>query len=264
MIVRLDSPDSPEARMYFRLTEAQLRNRLEPEKDIFIAESPKVIRTAMNEGFMPLSVLYDENGTDNAARELIAELPDEIPVYTASTELLRELAGFQLTRGMLAAMRRPLLPDLTLFGEMKRIVVLERIADATNMGAIFRSAAALGMDGILLTHDCSDPLIRRSLRVSMGTALQIPWTYLPREWLPVLHEMGFTTAAMALTDKSVSLEKDTFGGMDKLAIVMGSEGDGLSPATIEGCRMTVRIPMRCGVDSLNVAAAAAVACFISR
>ena len=264
MIVRITDLSAPEVQVYSRLTEAQLRSRVEPRKGIFIAESPKVIKTALEEGYEPLSVLYDENGTDNATRELIASLPEEIPVYTAPTEVLRELAGFQLTRGMLCAMRRPMLPDVSAFRDMQRIIVLERVADATNIGAIFRSAAALGMDGALLTSDCCDPLIRRALRVSMGTVLQMPWTYLPDDWLPLLHDMGFTTAAMVLTDRSVAMVPHVFDGIDKLAVVMGSEGDGLDAETIAGCTMTVRIPMEHGVDSLNVAAAAAVACFVAR
>ncbi|MBQ3918094.1 MAG: RNA methyltransferase [Oscillospiraceae bacterium] len=261
MMIELTDLSSPEAQVYSRLTEAQLRNRLEPEKGIFIAESPKVIDVALKEGYTPLSVLLDPDNTDNAARQLISSLPEDIPVYTARTELLCQLAGFKLTRGMLCAMRRPQQRDCGMIYDMRRIAVLERIADATNIGAIFRSAAALGMDAVLLTSDCCDPLNRRALRVSMGTVLQVPWTYLPDNWQDVLHDAGYVTAAMALTDKSVPLTYGMFGDTAKLALVLGSEGDGLSRETVEACDMTVRIPMNHGVDSLNVAAAAAVAFF---
>ena len=253
---------APELDVYARLTEAQLLNRFEPKKGMFIAESPKVIMRALDAGCKPVSLLVERNHVNEEATEAIARCGD-VPVYTAPLEVLTQLTGFQLTRGMLCAMYRPALPTLeeTVKGA-KRIAILENIMNPTNIGAIFRSAAALGIDAVLLTEGCSNPLYRRSARVSMGTVFQIPWTYLPpwpEEGMTLLHKLGFKTAAMALTDNSVSIDDPRLAQEDKLAIILGSEGDGLTETTIAQCDYTVKIPMYHGVDSLNVAAASAVA-----
>ena len=265
-IIEITDFMQPELDVFARLTEAQLRNRLEPEKGVFIAESPKVISRALDAGCEPLSLLMERKHIDGQAKEIIDRC-GEIPVYTADREQLASLTGFELTRGILCAMRRPRLPSVEeLCANARRIAVLEGIVDATNIGAIFRSAAALHMDAVLVTPTCGDPLYRRAARVSMGTVFQIPWTRIgsdhtqwPQPGLQRLRELGFKTAAMALSDDSVSVEDPVLMSEEKLAIVLGTEGDGLSPSTIAACDYTVRIPMSHDVDSLNVAAASAVA-----
>ena len=265
-IIEITDIAAPELDVFARLTEAQLRNRLEPEKGIFIAESPKVIVRALDAGCAPLSLLMERRHLEGQGRDIMERCGD-IPVYTADREVLEALTGYQLTRGILCAMRRPRLNDVeTLCANARRIAVLEGIVDSTNVGAIFRSAAALHMDAVLLTPTCCDPLCRRAVRVSMGTVFQIPWTRIgetPEQWpqpgLTRLQKLGFKTAAMALSDTSVSIDDPQLMAEDKLAIVLGTEGDGLSRHTIADCDYTVRIPMSHGVDSLNVAAASAVA-----
>ena len=250
---------APELDVYARLTEAQLLNRFEPAKGMFIAESPKVIMRALDAGCQPVSLLVERNHINAEAAEAITRCGD-VPVFTAPLDVLTQLTGFQLTRGMLCAMRRPKPPTVSeAVGNARRVAVLENIQNPTNVGAIFRSAAALGMEAVLLTPDCSNPLYRRSCRVSMGTVFQVPWTYLPENWTEVLHSMGFKTAAMALREDSLSIDDPILGQQERLAVVLGSEGDGLTDATITDCDYTVRIPMSHGVDSLNVAAASAVA-----
>ena len=258
----LSSLDAPELDVYARLTQAQLRNRLEPEKGVFIAESPKVIQTALDAGLSPVSFLMEQRHIGGDAAPLLARFPD-IPVYTADRDILAGLTGYTLTRGVLCAMRRPApkAPADVLNGA-RRIAVLENVVDATNIGAIFRSAAALGMDAVLLSPTCCDPLIRRAVRVSMGTVFQIPWARFdawPDGGMQILKDAGFTTCAMALRDDSVCLGDERLRSFEKLAIVLGAEGDGLAGSTIAACDYTVRIPMGHGVDSLNVAAASAVA-----
>ncbi len=261
-VIEITDFSAPELDVYARLTEAQLLNRFEPAKGMFIAESPKVIHRALDAGCQPVSLLMERKDITGAAREILERCP-EVPVYTADEELLCNLTGYHLTRGVLCAMRRPPLPaPEALCSDANRIVVLENIMNPTNIGAIFRSAAALGMDAVLLTPGCSNPLYRRSARVSMGTVFQIPWAYTPQwpeEGMRLLKEMGFKTAAMALRDDSVSVDDPSLMGEEKLAIVLGSEGDGLTNDTIASCDYTVKIPMFHGVDSLNVAAASAVA-----
>ena len=251
----------PALDVYARLTEAQLMNRFDPSKALFIAESPKVIHRALDGGYTPVSMLMERKDIDGSAAEIIARCPD-IPVYTADEELLCNLTGYHLTRGVLCAMKRPPLPTLeqTLQGA-KRVAVLDNVQNPTNVGAILRSAAALGMDALLLTPGCSDPLYRRAARVSMGTVFQIPWTFFPegRPWYEQLRELGFKSAALALKDDTLSIDDPRLVAEEKLALVLGSEGDGLSDAAIDGCDYTVKIPMYHGVDSLNVAAASAVA-----
>ena len=266
-IIEITDFDAPQLDIYARLTENQLLNRHEPEKGIFIAESPKVIARALDAGYEPLSFLAEERLTrqEGETKELLERCVG-IPVYVAKYELLTGLTGFGLTRGMLCAMRRPPLPSP---GEVcrgaRRIAVLERVVNPTNVGAIIRSAAALGIDGVLLTSDCSNPLYRRAARVSMGTVFQVPWTFFPKgcrwpqEGCALLQEMGFQTAAMALRDDAVALGDPQLRQAERLAIVLGAEGDGLLADTIARCDYTVRIPMSHGVDSLNVAAASAVA-----
>ena len=258
-VVEIQDFEAPELDVYARLTEAQLLNRFDPNRAMFIAESPKVIQRALDAGYEPVSVLVERSRMTGESLEVI-ERCGEIPVYTAQMDVLTKLTGYQLTRGLLCAMRRPPLPELqqVLLGA-RRIAVLEDIMNPTNVGAIFRSAAALGVDAVLLTGGCSDPLYRRSARVSMGTVFQVPWTFVEADWQEQLRVLGFKTAAMALTDDSVSIEDRALCDEEKLAIVLGSEGDGLAPATIACCDYTVRIPMSHGVDSLNVAAASAVA-----
>ena len=251
----------PALDVYARLTEAQLMNRFDPSKAMFIAESPKVIHRALDGGYTPVSMLMERKDIDGSAAEIIARCPD-IPVYTADEDLLCNLTGYHLTRGVLCAMKRPPLPTLeqTLQGA-KRVAVLDNVQNPTNVGAILRSAAALGMDALLLTPGCSDPLYRRAARVSMGTVFQIPWTFFPegRPWYEQLRELGFKSAALALKDDTLSIDDPRLVAEEKLALVLGSEGDGLSDAAIDGCDYTVKIPMYHGVDSLNVAAASAVA-----
>ena len=252
---------APELDVFAHLTEAQLRSRLEPEKGVFIAESPKVIIRALDAGFAPVSFLMERRHITGDAAELLARWPDT-PVYTAERSVLSSLTGYELTRGVLCAMRRPRLPEAeTLLSEARRVAVLENIVDSTNIGAIFRSAAALGVDAVLLTSAGSDPLYRRAVRVSMGTVFQVPWTYLPADtdWQETLHTLGFRTAAMALRDDSLRIDDARLRTLPRLAIVLGTEGDGLAGSTIAACDYTVRIPMTHGVDSLNVAAASAVA-----
>ena len=251
--------DAPELDVFARLTEAQLLNRFEPKKGMFIAESPKVISRALDAGCEPVCFLVERNHINQEAQDAIARCGD-IPVYTAPLETLTRLTGFALTRGMLCAMRRPQLPGVEqIAGGKRRIAVLEDIMNPTNVGAIFRSAAALGMEAVLLTPACSDPLYRRAARVSMGIVFQVPWTYLGEDWIAVLQKMGFRTAAMALREDSLPIDDPRLGLEERLAIVLGSEGDGLAQSTIAACDYTVRIPMSHGVDSLNVAAASAVA-----
>ena len=265
-IIEITDFSQPELDVYARLTEAQLRSRLEPEKGIFIAESTKVIGTALDAGFQPVSFLMERRHIEGQAQNIIARFP-EVPVYTADREVLENLTGYQLPRGILCAMRRPKLPTV---GEVcagaRRVAVLEGIVDSTNVGAIFRSAAALLIDAVLVSPTCCDPLYRRAVRVSMGTVFQIPWTRIgesPADWphpgIDRLHALGFKTAAMALSDDSVSIDDPVLGAEEKLAIVLGTEGDGLCHQTIADCDYTVMIPMSHGVDSLNVAAASAVA-----
>ena len=250
---------APELDVYARLTEAQLLNRFEPKKGMFIAESPKVIMRALDAGCEPVSLLV-ERGHVNAEAEEAIERCGDVPVFTAPLEVLTQLTGFQLTRGMLCAMRRPQLKTVAeVLENVKRVAVLENVQNPTNVGAIFRSAAALGMDAVLLTPACSNPLYRRSCRVSMGTVFQVPWTYMEENWIETLHDQGFKTAAMALSDDSVSIDDPALRQVDKLAVVLGTEGDGLAENTIHDCDYTVKIPMYHGVDSLNVAAASAVA-----
>ena len=267
-IIEITTFEDPRLDVYARLTEAQLLNRFEPAKGMFIAESPKVIQRALDAGCKPVSLLMERKDIDGAAEEIIAQCGD-IPLFTADRDVLCQLTGFQLTRGVLCAMLRPKLPTVEeICKDAKRIVILENVMNPTNVGAIFRSAAALHMDAILLTPGCSNPLYRRSARVSMGTVFQIPWTFIgeettdwPHPGMERLQAMGFKTAAMALRDDSVSIDDAALMAEEKLAIVLGSEGDGLVDKTIADCDYTVKIPMTHGVDSLNVAAASAVAFF---
>ena len=265
-IVEITDFHAPELDPYARLTQNQLRNRLEPEKGIFIAESPKVISRALDAGYRPVSLLMERKQITGPAAEILTRCGDA-PVYTADRELLAALTGFELTRGVLCAFRRPAPRSVEeLCRDAKRVAVLEGIVDSTNVGAIFRSAAALNMDAVLINPSCCDPLCRRAVRVSMGTVFQVPWTRIgsearvwPHDGLAALHEAGFSCAAMALTDDSVSLDDPALQEVDRLAIFMGTEGAGLGAKTIAGCDRAVRIPMAHGVDSLNVAAASAVA-----
>ena len=251
--------NAPELDVYARLTEAQLLNRFEPKKGMFIAESPKVIQRALDAGCVPVSLLVERGHVNEEAAAAIERCGD-VPVFTAPLDVLTRLTGFQLTRGMLCAMRRPQLPSLEqVLTGVKRVAVLENIQNPTNVGAIFRSAAALGMDAVLLTPDCSNPLYRRSCRVSMGTVFQVPWTYVEGDWIQQLRDLGFKSAAMALKDDSYSIDAPELRATEKLAVVLGSEGNGLAAETIDRCDYTVKIPMYHGVDSLNVAAASAVA-----
>ena len=265
-IIEITDFSAPELDVYARLTEGQLKNRAEPEKGLFIAESPKVIDRALDAGFEPVSLLMERKHVDGQAKEIV-ERCGEIPVYTADLDVLTLLTGFQLTRGVLCAMRRRLIPRAReVCKSARRIAVLEDIMNPTNLGAIFRSAAALNMDAVLLTPACCDPLYRRAVRVSMGTVFQIPWANIgqeigdwPQSGMEELRSMGFKTVAMALRDDSYSVDDPVLAAQDKLAIVLGTEGDGLTESTIADCDFTVRIPMSHGVDSLNVAAASAVA-----
>ena len=265
-IIEIIDLSLPELDVYARLTEAQLRNRLEPEKGIFIAESTKVIDVALRAGYTPVSLLMERKHITGQAKDIVERCGD-IPLYTADREVLASLTGYAVTRGVLCAMRRPTLPTVEeLCKDARRIAVLENIVDTTNLGAIFRSAAALNIDAVLVSPSCCDPLCRRAMRVSMGTICQVPWTYIgeetsdwPEKGLERLHALGFKTAAMALSDNSVSIEDPILRREEKLAIILGTEGDGLSPKTIAACDYTVKIPMAHGVDSLNVAAASAVA-----
>lgn len=261
-IVEVTEFAAPELDIFARLTENQLVNREHPEQGLFIAESPKVIERALDAGCEPVSLLLEKKHIEGQAREVIAHCGD-IPVYTAELSVLTQLTGFHLTRGALCAMRRPQRRSVQeILSGAHRVAVLEDVVNPTNIGAIFRSAAALGMDAVLLTPACSDPLYRRAIRVSMGTVFQIPWTYLDSDgtsWQRQLGNMGFKTVAMALRDDSLGIEDPRLRDEEKLAVVLGTEGDGLACDTIHACDYTVRIPMYHGVDSLNVAAASAVA-----
>ncbi len=265
-IIELTDLSRPELDVFARLTEVQLRSRLEPEKGVFIAESPKVIALALDAGYQPLALLMEKRHLTGDAAALLARCGD-LPVYTGSRELLASLTGYALTRGVLCAMRRPALPPVeALCREARRIAVLEGVADSTNVGAIFRSAAALNIDAVLVTPSCCDPLCRRAVRVSMGTIFQVPWTQIgtdnadwPRKGLALLKELGFSTAAMALSDNACSIDDPALAAEKKLAILLGTEGTGLCAETIALCDRAVIIPMSHHVDSLNVAAASAVA-----
>lgn len=265
-IIEITTFDDPALDIYARLTEGQLKNRAEPEKGLFIAESPNVILRALDGGYEPVSLLMERKHIEGQAAEVVERCGD-IPLYTADLPVLTELTGFPLTRGVLCAMRRrPILSAQEICRDARRIVILENVVNPTNVGAIFRSAAALGMDALLLTPACCDPLYRRCVRVSMGTVFQIPWAFVgsevadwPHPGMEQIREMGFRTAALALRDDSVSVDDPALAGEEKLAMLLGTEGDGLMNETIAKCDYTVRIPMSHGVDSLNVAAASAVA-----
>ena len=266
-IIEINDLSDPALDVFARLTQAQLRSRLEPEKGVFIAESPKVIARALDAGLLPLSLLMERRKIEGPAQEILARCPADTPVYTADRDILTALTGYQLTRGVLAAFHRPALPGVeVLCRDARRVAVLENIVDSTNIGAIFRSAAALHIDAVLVTPSCCDPLCRRAVRVSMGTVFQVPWTQIgtePADWpiagLARLKALGFKTAALALTDRSVSIDDPALMAEPRLALVLGTEGDGLTADTIAHCDYTARIPMSHGVDSLNVAAASAVA-----
>lgn len=263
--IRITDFNATELDIYARTKEVVLLNRAKPEDGIFIAESPKVIERALDSGCEPISILMEERHIEGEGKSVLERCGD-IPVYTAEFDVLKELTGFPLTRGMLCAMRRPAPLSLQQVCEnATRLAILEDVVNPTNVAAIFRSAAALGMDAVILTQACSDPLYRRAIRVSMGTVFQIPWTYVdksvewPDEGMKFLHDMGFKTAAFALKDDSVGIDDPQLMGEEKLAVLLGTEGDGLATETIADCDYTVKIPMSHGVDSLNVAAASAVA-----
>lgn len=283
-IITITDLERPELDVYARLTEAQLRNRLEPEKGVFIAESLKVVRIALENGFRPLSFLAERKYVDEQIAPLFVrfELDDSTPVYTGPREVLARLTGYELSRGFLCAMRRQQLPTAEeVCAGRRRIAVLDSVVNSTNTGAIFRAATALGIEALLLTPTCCDPLNRRSVRVSMGTVFQMPWSYVGElrevrgelrevrgelrgvkgqmNYISAIKGLGFTTVALALSDNSVSIDDPVLQGIDRMAIVMGTEGDGLSPEVIAACDYTAKIPMQRGVDSLNVAAAASVA-----
>ena len=261
-IIEIHDFSDPALDVYARLTENQLLNRADPDNALFVAESPLVIGRALDAGCEPVSFLMERQHTQGKGREILARCCQDIPVYTADESVLTQLTGFHLTRGMLCAMRRPKLQSAEdVCRDARRVVVLENVMNPTNIGAIFRSAAALGMDAVLLTTAGSDPLYRRASRVSMGNVFLIPWTYLPEsgDWTQLLRDLGFRTVAMALRNDSVRLDDPRLAAEEKLAIVMGTEGDGLASSTIASCDYTVKIPMYHGVDSLNVAAASAVA-----
>lgn len=279
MMIKINDFNAPELDVFVRLTGAQLRNKLEPEAGIFIAESPTVIEVSLDAGCVPVALLTDERLINSAVKGIIERLKaygrangKDVPIYTAEREVLSSLTGFELTRGALCAMKRPSLPTLDeLLDGASRVAVFENIADSTNIGALFRAAAALGIDAVLVTPTCCDPLCRRAVRVSMGTVMQVPWGRIgdkkedwPHPGLEMLAERGFKTVAMALTDKSVSIDDPALAKEEKLAIVLGTEGDGLSHTTIADCDYTARIPMHHGVDSLNVASAGAVAFYALR
>lgn len=257
-VIEIQSLDHPGVEVFSTLTEAQLRNRLDPQRGIFIAESPKVIRVALDAGYVPVALLCERRHLTGDAADILARVGD-IPVYTGERDLLARLTGYTLTRGVLCAMRRPVPPAVEeVCREARRVVVIHGVVDATNIGAIFRSAAALGIDAVLLTTDSCDPLNRRAVRVSMGSVFLVPWTWVEQP-LTCLHKLGFRTAAMALTDRSIPLDAPILKDEPRLALVMGTEGDGLPHEAIAGADYVVRIPMAHGVDSLNVAAASAVA-----
>ena len=259
-IIKIDSLEVPEVAVYAHLTEAQLRSRLEPEKGIFIVESEKVIRVALAAGMKPLSFLSENKYIDTQVRAMCEEygVGEEVPVYTGEREVLAGLTGYELTRGVLCAMKRPESKGVAeVIGNVRRVAVMDSVVNSTNTGAIFRAAAALGVDALLLTRTCCDPLNRRACRVSMGTVFQIPWTWL--DHYGQLKDLGFKTVALALTDRSVSIDDPCLKESEKLAIIMGTEGDGLSDSVLRQCDYVAKIPMQRGVDSLNVAAAASVA-----
>ena len=256
-IIEISSLQEKGLEVFSTLTEAQLRMEMEPEKGLFIAESPKVIRVALDAGWRPTALLCERKHIEGDAHDIV-ERVDDIPIYTGSRELLAKLTGYTLTRGVLCAMRRKVMPSVAeVIKDARRIVVIEAVTDTTNIGAIFRSAAALGIDAVLLTRDTCDPLNRRAVRVSMGSVFLVPWTWLDGP-ISSLHEYGFQTAAMALCDDSISLDDARLKEEPRLAVIMGTEGDGLPQKTISEADYTVKIPMAHGVDSLNVAAAAAV------
>lgn len=265
-IIEVTDLTRPELDVFARLTEAQLRSRREPEKGLFIAESPKVIQRALDAGYEPTALLMEEKHITGDAAHIIARCGG-LPVYTAPRAVLARLTGYELTRGVLCAMRRPALPTVSdICADARRVAVVDGVVDATNLGAMFRSAAALGMDAVLVTPTCCDPLSRRAARVSMGTVFQVPWTRIglsPAHWphpgMDDLRQLGFRTVAMALTDSARSVDDPVLTSADKLAIILGTEGDGLAPEVISACDCAARIPMANGVDSLNVAAAAALA-----
>lgn len=269
-IIEITEFEAPELDIYARKTEAQLLNRDKPEEGIFIAESPKVIERALDAGYVPISALVEKKQIDGEAKGILERLNtvpfENVPIYTAEFKVLTKLTGFQLTRGMLCAMHRRDLPTMEeICKDARCIAILENVMNPTNVGAIFRSAAAMNIDAILLTSGCSNPLYRRAIRVSMGTTFQIPWTFVnnscswPEEGIDILRKMGFKTAALALSDNSVRIDNEQLIKEEKLAIILGTEGDGLATETIADCDYTVKIPMTHGVDSLNVAAASAVA-----
>ena len=265
-IIEISNFNAPELDVYARLTEGQLRSRQQKERAMFIAESPKVIGHALDAGFEPVSLLMEKKHIAGQGAALIQRC-GEIPVYTGESSILEKLTGYQLTRGILCAMRRPALPPVEeVLKNARRVAVLEGIVDPTNVGAIMRSAAALNMDAVLMTPTCCDPLHRRAVRVSMGTVFQVPWTYIgesaadwPERGMSRLHALGFKTCAMALSDNAVSIDDPRLMAEEKLAVILGTEGDGLASTTIADCDYCVCIPMSHGVDSLNVAAASAVA-----
>ena len=265
-IIEITDLDREELKVYTSLNEAQLLHYNEPNPGIFIAESPKVIERAIHSGCEPVSFLMEKSHIETQAKEILKKWP-EVPVYTGELSLLSQITGYPLTRGMLCAMNRPKLPTVEdLCRDAKRIAVLENVVNPTNIGAIFRSAAALGMDAVLLTRGCADPFYRRAARVSMGTVFQVPWTYIgdkkqtwPKDGMDQLQQLGFKTAAMALKEESVNIDDEDLLAEEKLAVILGTEGDGLAQDTIADCDYTVMIPMMHGVDSLNVAAASAVA-----
>lgn len=276
MTIEINDLERAELAVYASLTETQLRNRLEPEKGIFIAESPNVIKAALKADCEPMSVLTERQHLEGTAREVVELVGDKIPVFTGERDVLAQLTGYELTRGVLCAMKRPRMKTMAEVCEGKRrIAVIDSVVNATNTGAIFRAAAALGIEGVLLTTTCSDPLNRRCVRVSMGTVFQVPWGWIDVDklnvdkldgdrlddagWVKQLHELGFTTVAMALREDALPIDDPRLKTPERIAIVLGNEGDGLSQETIEACDYTAMIPMQNGVDSLNVAAAAAVA-----
>lgn len=276
-IITITDLNHPELDVYARLTEAQLRNRLEPEKGVFIAESLKVVRIALENGIRPLSFLAEQKYVDEQLTPLFERygLGGDIPVYTGQREVLAQLTGYELSRGFLCAMRRPQMPTAEeVCAGRRRIAVLDSVVNSTNTGAIFRAATALGIEALLLTPTCCDPLNRRSVRVSMGTVFQMPWSYIGElrevkgrlrevkgqmNYISAINQLGFTTVALALSDKSVSIDDPALQGIDRMAIIVGTEGDGLPSEVIAACDYTAKIPMQRGVDSLNVAAAASVA-----
>ena len=258
MITDIDNLAVPELAAYASLTETQLRNRLDPEMGIFIAESPNVIKAALKAGCEPLSLLTERRHLEGTAKEVIELLGDGIPIFTGDRDTLAQLTGYELTRGVLCAMRRPRMKSVEeVCSGKRRIAVIDSVVNATNTGAIFRAAAALGIEAVLLSPSCSDPLNRRCVRVSMGTVFQVPWAYL--DDVKQLRQMGFTSVAMALRDDALPIDDLRLKAPERIAIVLGNEGDGLSQQTIDSCDLVAMIPMQNGVDSLNVAAAAAVA-----